>query len=80
MTRRDLTTTEAARLCGLFGPHVIRRAIDLGQLKGYRIPGSTFRRVSAAELRRWVEACGAPVSDALREATEGRTVESEWPE
>jgi len=46
-----LTTTEAARRLGC-SASTIRRMIDTGVLRGYRIPGSKHRRVSIAEVDR----------------------------
>lgn len=39
-----LTTTQAARLCGLSHMTIIRH-FDAGNIKGFRVPGSRFRRI-----------------------------------
>lgn len=44
------TTGEVARVCGVTKRTVIQW-VDSGKLKGYRIPGSRHRRVSAEALR-----------------------------
>jgi excisionase family DNA binding protein len=53
------TTGEVARIC-----HVTKRTviqwIDSGKLKGYRIPGSTHRRVPADALRSFLRAYKIP--------------------
>ena len=41
----SLTVSEAADLLGV-SPATIRRAVDRGDLPGFRIPGSTHRRIS----------------------------------
>jgi len=51
MTNELLTTTEAARVLGC-SPSTIRRMIDHGVLRGYRIPLSKHRRVAKAEVER----------------------------
>ena len=40
----SLTVSEAADLLGV-SPATIRRAVDKGELPGFRIPGSTHRRI-----------------------------------
>jgi excisionase family DNA binding protein len=49
MTNELLTTTEAARLLGC-SASTVRRMIDLGALRGYRIPLSKHRRVAKSEV------------------------------
>lgn len=54
---RFLTTGEVAEMCGMSQQTVIRQ-IDRGFLKGFRIPGSTHRRVSISALREWMQQAG----------------------
>jgi excisionase family DNA binding protein len=59
---RDLTTSQAARLARL-GASTIRRAVDAGALRAYRVPGSTHRRIRPADLRAWCERHGVPMRE-----------------
>lgn len=43
------TTGEAAKICKVSQQTIIR-CFDSGQLKGFRVPGSRFRRIPRAEL------------------------------
>jgi excisionase family DNA binding protein len=47
------TTTEIARLVGV-APQTVCKWIDTGRLKGYRVPFSNHRRVSRANLIRFL--------------------------
>jgi excisionase family DNA binding protein len=47
------TTGEAARICNLSQTTIIR-LFDAGTLKGYRVPGSRFRRITHEELERFL--------------------------
>ena len=53
------TTGEVARICQVSKRTVILW-IDRGRLRGYRLPGSRHRRVSAASLRRFLRAHRLP--------------------
>jgi excisionase family DNA binding protein len=53
------TTGEVARVCGVTKRTVIQW-IDSGKLKGYRIPGSKHRRVSADALRTFLRTYKIP--------------------
>lgn len=53
------TTGEVASICGVAKRTVIKW-IDSGRLKGYLIPGSTHRRVSADALGAFMRAHGIP--------------------
>jgi len=53
------TTGEAAELCKLSQQTVIR-CFDSGQLKGFRVPGSKFRRIPRAELLTFMKSNGIP--------------------
>jgi excisionase family DNA binding protein len=61
---RWFTTTEAAKLCGLSHMTVIRR-FDSGDIKGFRVPGSRFRRIPRENLVEFAERHGIPLSDTL---------------
>jgi len=58
------TTGEAARICRLSQQTIIR-CFDSGRLEGFRVPGSTFRRIPRESLMRFMEANNIP-TDALR--------------
>lgn len=58
------TTTEAARLCGLSHMTVIRR-FDSGDIKGFRVPGSRFRRIPKESLLEFAQRHGIPLPDLL---------------
>jgi excisionase family DNA binding protein len=57
------TTGEAAKLCKVSQQTIIR-CFDNGQLKGFRVPGSKFRRIPREELFRFMRDNGIP-TDAL---------------
>ncbi len=57
------TTGEAAKICKVSQQTIIR-CFDSGQLKGFRVPGSRFRRIPRAELYRFMKENGIP-TDAL---------------
>ncbi len=61
MSYEFLTTNEAARLLGVSRPLVIQW-IDSGQLKGFRIPGSTSRRIPRQALVDFAKTHGIPLS------------------
>jgi len=54
------TTGEAAEICKLSQQTVIR-CFDSGQLKGFRVPGSKFRRIPRAELLSFMKANSIPM-------------------
>jgi excisionase family DNA binding protein len=54
------TTGEAAEICKLSQQTVIR-CFDSGQLKGFRVPGSKFRRIPRAELLAFMKTNGIPM-------------------
>ena len=54
------TTGEAAEICKLSQQTVIR-CFDSGQLRGFRVPGSKFRRIPRAELLAFMKVNGIPV-------------------
>lgn len=57
------TTGEAAKICKVSQQTIIR-CFDSGQLKGFRVPGSRFRRIPRAELYNFMRMNGIP-TDAL---------------
>ena len=57
------TTGEAAKICKVSQQTVIR-CFDSGQLKGFRVPGSRFRRIPREHLFAFMRENGIP-TDAL---------------
>jgi len=57
------TTGEAAKVCKV-GQQTIIRCFDNGQLKGFRVPGSRFRRIPREALYKFMKDNGIP-TDAL---------------
>ncbi len=57
------TTGEAAKICKVSQQTIIR-CFDNGQLKGFRVPGSRFRRIPRESLYRFMKDNGIP-TDAL---------------
>lgn len=57
------TTGEAARICKVSQQTIIR-CFDSGQLKGFRVPGSRFRRIPRETLYKFMKENGIP-TDAL---------------
>lgn len=57
------TTGEAAKICKVSQQTIIR-CFDSGQLKGFRVPGSRFRRIPRESLFRFMKENGIP-TDAL---------------
>ncbi|MBY0589104.1 response regulator [bacterium] len=57
------TTGEAARICKVSQQTIIR-CFDSGQLKGFRVPGSKFRRIPRETLHKFMKDNGIP-TDAL---------------
>ena len=57
------TTGEAADICGLSQQTIIR-CFDNGQLGGFRVPGSKFRRIPRDKLLKFMKDNGIPM-DAL---------------
>src|SRR5688572_700707 len=57
------TTGEAAKICKVSQQTIIR-CFDSGQLKGFRVPGSRFRRIPRSELFNFMKDNGIP-TDAL---------------
>ncbi|MCS7303979.1 MAG: response regulator [Thermoguttaceae bacterium] len=57
------TTGEAAKVCKVSQQTIIR-CFDSGQLKGFRVPGSRFRRIPREQLYAFMRENGIP-TDAL---------------
>ena len=57
------TTGEAAKICKVSQQTIIR-CFDSGQLKGFRVPGSRFRRIPREQLYSFMRENGIP-TDAL---------------
>lgn len=57
------TTGEVARICGVSQQTIIR-CFESGQLKGFRVPGSRFRRIPFESLYKFMKENGIP-TDAL---------------
>jgi len=57
------TTGEAAKICKVSQQTIIR-CFDNGQLKGFRVPGSRFRRIPREQLYSFMKDNGIP-TDAL---------------
>ncbi|MDR3182046.1 MAG: response regulator [Planctomycetaceae bacterium] len=57
------TTGEAAKICKVSQQTIIR-CFDAGQLKGFRVPGSKFRRIPREQLVNFMRDNGIP-TDAL---------------
>ncbi|GMU32843.1 MAG: hypothetical protein AMXMBFR20_07150 [Planctomycetia bacterium] len=56
------TTGEVAEICKISQQTVIR-CFDSGRLKGFRVPGSKFRRVPRAELIRFMKTNEIPIEN-----------------
>ena len=54
------TTGEAAEICKLSQQTIIR-CFDNGQLKGFRVPGSKFRRIPRADLLQFIKDNNIPM-------------------
>ena len=62
-TKTVFTTGEAAKICKVSQQTIIR-CFDSGQLKGFRVPGSRFRRIPRDALYSFMRDNGIP-TDAL---------------
>ena len=63
MAKTVFTTGEAAKICKVSQQTIIR-CFDNGQLKGFRVPGSKFRRIPREQLFMFMRDNGIP-TDAL---------------
>ncbi len=59
-SKRVFTTGEAAEICQISQQTIIR-CFDSGRLKGFRVPGSRFRRIPREELIKFMKDNGIPV-------------------
>lgn len=66
MTARQFTIGEVAKLCGV-APRTAAKWFDSGRLRGWRIPGSTDRRVGLEALRDFAAGHGIPIDFAALE-------------
>jgi excisionase family DNA binding protein len=57
--KQVFTTGEAAEVCQVSQQTIIR-CFDSGRLKGFRVPGSRFRRIPREELLRFMKDNGIP--------------------
>jgi two-component system, OmpR family, response regulator RpaA len=71
------TTGEAAKICKVSQQTIIR-CFDSGQLKGFRVPGSRFRRIPRESLFRFMKENGIP-TDALESGRRGILVVDDDP-
>lgn len=71
------TTGEAAKICKVSQQTIIR-CFDSGQLKGFRVPGSRFRRIPREALYRFMKENGIP-TDALESGRRGILVVDDDP-
>src|SRR6478736_1517007 len=76
-TKTVFTTGEAARICKVSQQTIIR-CFDSGQLKGFRVPGSRFRRIPRETLYRFMKENGIP-TDALESGRRGILVVDDDP-
>ncbi|MEM9414570.1 MAG: response regulator [Planctomycetota bacterium] len=60
--KQIFTTGEAAEVCKVSQQTIIR-CFDKGRLKGFRVPGSRFRRIPREELIRFMKHNDIPVDD-----------------
>lgn len=59
-----LTTGDVARICNV-AHKTVSKWFDMGQLKGYRIPGSRDRRIPLDELVCFMKANNIPMTSPL---------------
>jgi excisionase family DNA binding protein len=71
------TTGEAAKICKVSQQTIIR-CFDSGQLKGFRVPGSRFRRIPREALYRFMKENNIP-TDALESGRRGILVVDDDP-
>ena len=72
------TTGEAAKICKVSQQTIIR-CFDSGQLKGFRVPGSRFRRIPRDILYRFMKDNGIP-TDALESGKRKALIVDDDPE
>lgn len=64
-TKAVFTTGEAAELCRVSQQTIIR-CFDSGRLRGFRVPGSKFRRIPREDLIRFMRENNIPVDELER--------------
>lgn len=64
---KDFTTGEAAKMCRISQQSIIR-CFDNGSLKGFRVPGSKFRRIPRNELFTFMRENNIPIPTDMRGA------------
>mgnify|MGYP002625759276 FL=1 len=65
MTSKTVFTTgEAAKICKVSQQTIIR-CFDSGQLKGFRVPGSRFRRIPRDQLVQFMRENGIPTDELI---------------
>lgn len=57
--KQVFTTGEAAQVCGVSQQTIIR-CFDSGRLRGFRVPGSRFRRIPRGNLLQFIKDNGIP--------------------
>ena len=72
------TTGEAAKICKVSQQTIIR-CFDSGQLKGFRVPGSRFRRIPRDLLYKFMKENGIP-TDALESGKRKTLIVDDDPE
>ena len=75
----DFTTGEAAKVCRCSQQTIIR-CFDKQMLKGYRIPGSRFRRIPPDALRAFMDEHGIPTDRLGSETGQTRTLRFDQPQ
>ncbi len=68
LTKTVFTTGEVAEICKLSQQTVIR-CFDRGELKGYRVPGSKFRRIPRESLLQFLKEHNLPLDELGRGKT-----------
>jgi len=61
------TTGQVAKICRT-SVHTVKRWFDSGRLKGYRVPGSQYRRIPREYLIKFLKEHGMPLGDLEDEA------------
>ena len=56
------STGEVAKICGV-APLTVSKWFDLGLIRGYRIPGSSHRRIPRVHLIRFLKENGMPLGE-----------------
>lgn len=62
MNGRFFTSAEAARTFGASAHHA-SKLIDAGELRGFKMPGSNFRRVAADDLKSFLLKHDVPLAE-----------------